>query len=112
MKTDKDTATGEPTEEEKAIQRLKAQYGKVYQLRVTDDEGNLLLGYLKKPSIEILSASISVGQSDPLRGTRIILESCWLEGNERILKEDDLLISALSAVEAIVQFRKAELVKL
>lgn len=107
------TAEQEPSQEEKIIQRLKAQYGKVYQLKVpTDDDGGIAVGYLKAPTRQILASALAFAESDPFKSNEIILNSCWIEGDERILKDDEINFSAINSLQGIVNVRRGEIKKL
>lgn len=95
------------------LEQLKRQYKAVYELRVpADDEGReIAVGYLKKPNLDTLAASASIAQSNPIKAAEVVLRNCWIEGDERILNEEEFLISALTALESLIQVRKATLVK-
>lgn len=85
----------------------------VYQLKIpVNDEGTEhAIGYIKKPSRQILGAALSVMNTNPLKANQIILESCWLEGDQRILKDDDLFMSAGALLGEIVKVRQGEIKK-
>jgi hypothetical protein len=46
-----------------------------------------------------------------MRASKMILDNCWLEGDDIIKTDDDLLIPALMAIEELIKFRAAKVVK-
>ena len=104
---------GNKTEEEKKIDILKKKYNvdTIYTLEVpVDDKGNFLTAYLKKPDRQILSA-VAAFQQDQIKASEILLNSIWLEGDERIKTDDELFFSALTALQDIIKVRVSTLKK-
>lgn len=85
----------------------------VYMLKIPlDDEGSEhAIGFIKKPSRTSLGAALSVMQRNPLKANEIILQSNWLEGDERIKTDDDLFLAAGQLLGEIIQVRQGELKK-
>lgn len=83
----------------------------VFEISVNDDEGNPVTAYFKKPSRQILSVALSLQDRDPLKSKELILRNCWLEGDKRIVDDDDLFISACTVVDEIMHYRKAVIKK-
>ncbi len=85
----------------------------VYELKIPmDDEGNdYAIGYIKKPSRASLGAAMSLINTNPLKANEIILKSNWLEGDERILNDDDAFMSASVLLEEVITIRKGEIKK-
>jgi hypothetical protein len=95
----------EVTQEQIAI--WKKEYGDVHKITV---DGHV--AYLKKPDRKTLSFASSVGTSDPLKFNEILLNACWLGGDEAIKKDDSLFLSAGQVLGKLIEVKEAELVKL
>ncbi len=91
----------------------KYKVKKVFELSIPmDDEGkDIAVGYIKKPSRNSLGAAMSLMQTNPLKANEIILKSNWLEGDERIMTDDDAFMSAGALLGEIIQVRQGEIKK-
>lgn len=85
----------------------------VFELKVPmDDEGkDYAIGYIKKPSRASLGAAMSLIGTNPIKANEILLQSNWLEGDKRILEDDDAFMSASILLEEVVTIRKGEIKK-
>ena len=95
---------------------LKKEHGdgNVIQLILSkdDEETEFTHCFLKKPDRTLMGRAISVtGQGDIFGGTEIVLENCWIEGDENIKTNDDLFYSAHFNLKDLISFRKGELAK-
>jgi hypothetical protein len=86
---------------------------KVYMLKIpTNDEGTeFAIGFIKKPSRATMGAAMSVIAKNPLKANEIVLQSSWLEGDKRILEDDDLFMAAGALLGDIIQVRTGEVKK-
>ena len=85
---------------------------KVYRIAVpVGDTEETAIGYLKKPNRNTMDAAMSIAASKPLKATEILLKSCWLEGDERILNDDDTFLNASSMMDEIITIRRGEIKK-
>lgn len=100
-----DTKEFKVTQEQ--IQQWKDKFGEVFQL---DVEGHVC--YLKKPSRKVISMAITIGQNDPIKFSELMLNNCWIDGDELIKTDDELFLSAAAKLSELVQLREAELKKL
>ena len=120
------------------IDKWKELYGKVHELKIpikftTEDgeefeeeedaqdhaeelvEGKRgitttnVVAYLKSPSRKIISMATTVGGKDPIKFGELILKSCWLGGDERIQKEDDLFLAANGILGDLIKIKTASL---
>lgn len=106
-------------EETKTTEQLLAEVSarhnncKVIRLEVpVGQEGEeVAIGYIKKPSRIILDAVLSQAASKPLSATETLLRSCWLEGDARILDDDDTFMNTSSMLDQIIIVRKGEIKK-
>lgn len=100
--------------QEQKVKELKTKFGhkNIYVLSVPDaDTDEILVAYLKKPSRQAMSASMSRASLDPLQANEIILNDAWIEGDERIRNEDNIL-SALASMQGLMSIKIGELKKL
>lgn len=93
--------------DQKQIDAWKKQYGDIFKISVDDK-----VCYLKKPSRKSLSYAAVAGQTDPLMYNEIILKDCWLGGDEEIKTDDGLFLSVSAKLNALIEVKEAELVKL
>lgn len=95
----------EDQDQEQAAKRIKKAYGvkAAYWLEAEDDEGNAIGGWVKQPGIPELDSSAKTMGEHPVTGTRDLLFECWLEGDKRILQEDDLFLQILPVANDIFQ---------
>ena len=89
------------------IQEWKAKHGDVFCIRV---EGKSC--YLKKPSRKALGYASMAGKENPLKFNEILLNDCWIAGDEEIKTNDDLFLAVSSKIGEIIEVKEAELVKL
>lgn len=97
----------------KDIEAWKTLHGEVHELTVkADDEGkDLYKCWLKKPDRKIIAAATSLGANNPIKVGEMILNNCWLGGDEVIKTNDDLFLAAVSQTGGLIKIREAELKK-
>lgn len=95
------------TIDQKQIEQWKAKHGQIFKLVIEDKEC-----YLRKPDRKTLSYAAAVGAKDNLKFNEIILDNCWLAGDEEIKTDDSLFLSASARLPEIIEIKEAELVKL
>lgn len=101
----KKTLIGQATEEQLA--HWKALHRDIYQIEV---DGSVC--YLKKPDRTTMKAVASVGTNDPIRANEILLENCWLGGDETIKTDDEKFFGVSSQLVKLIEIKEAELKKL
>lgn len=89
------------------IEAWKKLHGKVFMIEV---EGKKC--YLKKPDRKTLSAANAVGANDPYLHNEIVLNSCWLGGDEEIKTDFDLFLAAQNELHKMINVKTAELKEL
>lgn len=89
------------------IDAWKKQHGDIYAIKV---DGKI--AYLKKPDRKTLSFASVAGQKDPMKFNEIILENCFIGGDEEIKKDDSLFLAASAKIVELIEVKEAELVKL
>ena len=95
---------GTATAEQIAV--WKKKHGDIFKVEVGDS-----VCYLKKPDRKTVKYVASVG-NDPIRGNEILLENCWLGGDDAIKTDDSLFYGASSRLKEIVEVKDSELKKL
>lgn len=89
------------------IKQWKNQYGDVFQMKVGEK-----ICYLKKPSRKALSYAAVAGATDPLKYNEVLLEDCWIAGDEEIKTDNGLFLSISARLPELVEMVETELVKL
>ncbi|MBP8040344.1 MAG: hypothetical protein KAZ36_00365 [Bacteroidales bacterium] len=96
---------GKATPEQIAI--WKHNYGDVYEVNVEDK-----YCYLKKPDRKTLSFAATVGETDPMKFNEIVLNNCWISGDETIKTNDELFFAVVAKLNALIEVKSAEIKKL
>lgn len=102
----KGLAVASPSQEQ--IETWKRQHGDVFKL---DVEGGYTC-YLKKPTRRIYSMALSQGQKSPMRFNEIIINNCWIAGDEQIRDDDDLFYAACGQIDVLIPEVAADIKKL
>ena len=89
------------------IEQWKAKHGEVFKIKVCDKEC-----ILKRPSRKALGYASVAGKDNPLKFNEVILNDCWLGGDEEIKTDDKLFLSVGSKLPELIQVEEAELEKL
>jgi len=101
----KEKLTGQATAEQ--IQEWKDKHGDIFKIQVENS-----VCYLKAPNRKVLGYASVAGKDNPLKFNEVILESCWLGGDEMIKTDDSLFLSAGAKINGIVEVKEANLEKL
>lgn len=89
------------------IEGWKAKYNDVFEIKVDDKTC-----YLKKPDRKTLAFALTKANTAPLEFGEILINNCWLAGDEEIKTNDDLFLAVTTKLDALVQFKQAEIKKL
>ncbi|MDR1120039.1 MAG: hypothetical protein LBM08_03900 [Dysgonamonadaceae bacterium] len=95
------------TANKEQIDAWKAKHGEVFRIQV---EGKAC--YLKKPGRKTLGYASLAGKENPLKFNEILLNDCWLDGDEVIKTDDTLFLSVSSKLSELIEVKEAELEKL
>ncbi|MDX9703932.1 MAG: hypothetical protein RBU23_12950 [Candidatus Auribacterota bacterium] len=68
-----------------------------------------VVGYLRTPSRKIISMATAVGGKDPIKFGELILQNCWLGGDERIKTDDELFLAANAIIGDLIKIKTASL---
>lgn len=90
---------------------LKEKHGKVkvMEVPVNDAGTEVAVGYFKPIDRQTMGASLSI--SDPVASKELVLNTCFIGGDKRILEDDELFFSACLLVDQMMAFRRGELKK-
>lgn len=91
----------------KQINTWKEEHGEIFQFKVGDK-----ICYLKSPSRKALSYASIAAQTDPLKYNEVILDDCWLDGDEEIKTDNGLFLSISQYLPTLVEMKEVEMVKL
>ena len=89
------------------IEQLKQKHGQIY--KITVDNKSCLL---RKPNRKELGYATMAGKDYPLKFNEVILNACWLDGDDEIRNDDTLFLSASAKIADIIEVKEAELEKL
>ena len=92
---------------EQKISEWKAKHGDVFQVEV---DGRV--AYLKRPDRKVLGAAAVTGKSDPMKYNEVILNNCWLEGDEEIRTNDAMFLGVSAQLAETIEIKEATLKKL
>ena len=71
------------------VKGWKGEHRKVHMIEVEDD-GDLFVGYFRRPSMETMSAVNQLTKKDEVKSTSVMFENCWL-GGDPVMKTDTLV---------------------
>ena len=89
------------------IAEWKKKHGTVYLVTADDKKA-----YLKKPDRATIAFAMTKVQSDPLQFSEIILQNCWLAGDEELKSNDDYFLAVSSQLDKLIEVKTAEIKKL
>jgi len=94
------------TADAETIEKWKKQHGDIFKIEV---DGHVC--YLKKPDRKTLAYVSTLG-NNPMRFNEVLLENCWLGGDEVIKTNDDLFLSVSQKLPELISVKTAEITKL
>ena len=97
--------SGQATPEQ--IESWKKRHGEVFAYEVDDR-----IGYLRRPTRQVVSMASMAGQNDPYKFAEVILVNCWLGGDEALRSEDKYFMGLSQKLNEIVEIRVGEIKKL
>ena len=92
---------------EEQIKEWKKRHGEIFRI---DIDGKSC--YLKRPSRKALGYASVAGKNDPLKFNEVILNDCWLGGDEEIKTNDALFLGVAAKIGELIELKEASLVKL
>lgn len=89
----------------------KHKVDKIFRLSTTDEEGNPIEGWVRKPSFSDVGMFTTILQQDRVKAMKLLINNIWLEG-DTIIKEDiDCFMSVMPQINKIVEVRQSDLEK-
>lgn len=89
------------------IAEWKAKFGTVNKISV---DGKVC--YLRNPSRKALGYASQAGKDNPMKFNEVILNECWLAGDDEIRTNDTLFLSVSGKIAELIEVKEAELEKL
>jgi hypothetical protein len=89
------------------IAEWKAKHGEISKISV---DGKSC--YLKQPNRKDMGYAAMAGKENPIKFNEVILNACWLGGDEEIRTNDMLFMSASSQIASLIELKEATLEKL
>lgn len=69
------------------------------------------LAYLKPVTRQTMAAAGAVAGNDPYKYSAIIMRDCWLDGDMEIQENDTLFLNAMRQLDALLEWKEAEIKK-
>jgi hypothetical protein len=89
------------------IEQWKKEHGELFHYQVGEK-----FAILKKPSRKTISYASVAAQTDPMKYNDIILQDCWVAGDEEIKTDTGLFLSISAKLSELVGIVEVEVVKL
>ena len=67
-----------------------------------DEDGQWIDGWVRKPDLSDFSMFTKLAETDKINALKSILNTVWLEGDRKILEDDDCMMSAMLQIEPIM----------
>ena len=110
---------------EEAASRIKKKYAsddsknvkKIFHIEVRDEDddsdGNPVWvgAYFGKPTLKLFSQFSKNAQKDRINALKVLLMNLYLEGDRRILDDDDYFLAAMGQIEGIVNVQESRIKK-
>lgn len=100
----KETPTSAAAITSEQIAAWKKKHGKVYKV---ESEGKI--GYLHRPTRQIISAAAVFGNGDALKSKEVFIENCWLGGDEELKTDDKYFLALAGQVDEMIEIAQMEL---
>ncbi|MDR2131019.1 MAG: hypothetical protein LBP56_07655 [Odoribacteraceae bacterium] len=84
------------------VKAWKGEYRKVHVIEVEDD-GELFVGYFRRPSMETLSAVTRLSKADEVKGSGVLFDNCWLGGSPVMKSDAVVYLAALRQLGAMLE---------
>lgn len=106
--------TEKQLQDERRLKELKKQYGDVFFLKFENEEEDgeeYKRCFLKSMDRPTLAAAKSVAMTDTIRMSEIVIENCWIEGDEEIKTDDRYFFGAMDLLQELINKKQAILTK-
>lgn len=89
------------------IEAWKKKHGSIFKVEVGDK-----VGYLRKPDRKALSAAAVIGHGNSVKYNEVLINNCWLGGDEEIREDDDYFLGVSNQLASIIEIKEAKIKKL
>ena len=102
---------------EAEAEKIKKKYKikKTFLIEVEDEDSEDVdawaKGWVRKPTLKEFSAFSKIAQNDNIGGLKVLLTNIFLEGDKRILEDDEFFLSAMTQLEAIINVQASRIKK-
>jgi molybdopterin converting factor small subunit len=86
---------------------IKAKYPKAFELVVGDKRA-----FVNSITRKVISMAQTVSNGDEVNLCELILDACWIEGDDEIRDDDDYFIPAMAQIQGLLTLKTASLKKL
>jgi hypothetical protein len=91
----------------------KREHKTIFEISVKVTEGDVATGYIKKPSRDVVSRAISLAKRNQvIEAGDFIMQNSWLGGDERLLHDDDVSLTASGIATETANILDGELKKI
>ncbi len=97
-------------EQTERLEVLKKQHTNVHTLAIKKGT-DWVCAFLKNPSRNIVSFYLAKISTDPVTAREVLLQNCWIEGDERLKTEDSLFYSTFPYLDSIMEVYEGVLKK-
>ena len=92
---------------QKEADKVKETGAKVHELTVEDK-----IAYLRSPNRMVMSLAMAEQSKGDIVGmAEVLLENCWISGDDEIKTDDAYFLGAMSEIEDIIEIKSASLKK-
>ena len=86
---------------------LKQKHGEIHEVKSVKD-GATHFSYVKKPDINIISATASDIESDPIGSLVVMFNSTWIGGSDAVKSDDEMKLGVAKYVSVLFKIVEAE----
>lgn len=63
--------------------------------------------FLKYPDRSDISIAMTLSSTDPLKGKEIVIRNSWIDGDESVINDTELFLSACTVLDDVIGVRQA-----
>ena len=94
------------------IQDLKEKHGRIFKLTAETKQGKKVSALVRAPDRKTLSAAMKLGKDDPMKFNEIILKNIWLEGDEELRTDQELVMGVYQQLGEVIKVADVQLEEL
>jgi hypothetical protein len=89
------------------IAAIKAKFPNCFEITVGDKTA-----YLKGVDRKTISMATTIAGEDKVKICELILDACWIEGDEEIRDDDEYFLGAMAQIQGLISIKTSSLKKL